>query len=184
MKGKLTKEEKSHLDDARRDKQVKEHAVQQAQELPPGHSFSHQREPGLSKHLPVLKLFCLTLRYMVYTLESQTKIDLLDRTPTPAHPAQISGVLPPSGLGGSSSGPSGLPPIKKRRAPLRSSLLPVPSSQAFVERKGLFFSAGQAGNITMINDIAQLWGLPPHITPEDSPASLEEAQVCFMEVLS
>jgi len=35
MKGKLTKEEKRHLDDARIDKQVKEHAMQQAQELPP-----------------------------------------------------------------------------------------------------------------------------------------------------
>jgi len=38
MKGKLIKEEKRHLDDARRDKQVKEHVVQQAQELPPAHS--------------------------------------------------------------------------------------------------------------------------------------------------
>jgi len=28
MKGKLTKEEKRHFDDARRDKEVKEHAVQ------------------------------------------------------------------------------------------------------------------------------------------------------------
>jgi len=60
----------------------------------------------------------------------------------------------------------------------------VPSSQASVKRKGLFFSAKQAGKITMINNMAQLWGLPPHITTEDTPASLEETQACFMEVLS
>jgi len=30
MKGKLTKEERRHLDDARRDKQVKVHIIQQA----------------------------------------------------------------------------------------------------------------------------------------------------------
>jgi len=40
MKAKLTKEEKRHLDDARRDKQVKEHAVQQVQELPGMFSLS------------------------------------------------------------------------------------------------------------------------------------------------
>ena len=36
----------------------------------------------------------------------------------------------------------------------------------------------------MINDMAQLWGLPPYIALEGTPASLEEAQVRFMEVLS
>jgi len=117
MKGKLTKEEKRHLDDARRDKQVKEHAVQQAQEFPPVCSFCRQSEPGLSKCLPPLKLFCLTPRYIVHAWESQTKSDLLDGTPTTACLARISGVQPPSGPGGSSSGPSALPPTKKRRAP-------------------------------------------------------------------
>jgi len=36
----------------------------------------------------------------------------------------------------------------------------------------------------MINEMAQLWGLPPYITPEGTPASLEEAQVHFMEIYS
>ena len=139
--------------------------MRQAQELPPVRSFSRQREPGLSKRLTPLKLFCPTPRYIVYALESQTKSDLLDRTPTLARPACISGVQPLSGSGGSSSGPSALPPIKKRRAPLRSSPSPVPSSQAFAERKGLFFSTEQVAKMTMINDMAQLWGLPPYITP-------------------
>jgi len=36
----------------------------------------------------------------------------------------------------------------------------------------------------MINDMVQLWGLPPYLTAEDTPASLEEAQVRFIEVYS
>jgi len=184
MKGKLTKEEKRHLDDARRDNQVKEHAVQQAQKLPPVRSSFRPRKPGLSHHLPPLRLFCPTPRDIVYALESQTKSDPLDRTLTPAHPARVSGVHPPTGPGGSGSGPSGLSPTKKRRAPLYSSLTLGSSSQRSVERKGIFFSAEQAGKTTMINEMAQLWGLPPYVTLEGTPASLEEAQVCFMEVYS
>jgi len=61
MKGKLTKEEKRHLDDARQDKQVKEHAVRQAQELPPVRSSSRPHKPGLSRRLPSLRLFCPAL---------------------------------------------------------------------------------------------------------------------------
>ena len=45
-------------------------------------------------------------------------------------------------------------------------------------------STEHAGKIAMINDVAQLWGLPPYLTPEGTPASLEEAQVRFMEVYS
>jgi hypothetical protein len=182
MKGKLTKEEKRHLDDARREKQVKEHAVQQAQELPPVYSSSRPRKPGLLQRLPPLKLLCPPPRYIVYALESQTKSDLLDRTPTPARPARVSGVQPPSGPGSSGGGPSSRPPTKKRRAPLHPSSSPGSSSQPSAERKGLFFSAEYAGKVTMIDDMARLWGLPPHITPAGTPESLEEGQVRFMEV--
>jgi len=52
----------------------------------------------------------------------------------------------------------------------------VPSSQAFAERKGLFFSTEQVAKMTMINDMAQLWGLPPYITPEGTPAPVPSSQ--------
>jgi len=58
MKGKLTKEERRHLDDARRDKQVKEHAIHQAQELPLVRSSFRPRKPSWSQRLPPLRLFC------------------------------------------------------------------------------------------------------------------------------
>jgi len=48
MKGKLNKEERRHFNDARRDKQVKEHVVQQAQELPSIHSFFRPCKSSLS----------------------------------------------------------------------------------------------------------------------------------------
>jgi len=56
IKEKLTKEEMRHLDDARREKQVKDHVVQQAQELPPVCSSSCPRKPsrGEGKFLPLL----------------------------------------------------------------------------------------------------------------------------------
>jgi len=38
--------------------------------------------------------------------------------------------------------------------------------------------------MAMINDMAQLWRLPPSLTPKSTPANFEEAQVCFMEVFS
>jgi len=177
MKKKLTKEEKRHLDNARRDKQAKEHAMQQAQELPPVRSSSPPHKLGLSHRLSPLRLFCPTPRDIVYALESLTKSNLLDRTLTPAHPARVSGVQPPTGLGGLGSGPLGLPPTKKHRAPLRSPSTLGSSSQPFVVRKGLFFSTEQAGKITMTNEMAQLWGLPPYVTPEGTPTSLEEAPV-------
>ena len=81
MKGKLMKEEKRHLDDARWDKQVKEHAIQQVEELPPIRSSSRSHKPGLSQRLSPLRLFCLPPRCVVYALESQTKGDLLESTP-------------------------------------------------------------------------------------------------------
>jgi len=163
---------------------VKKHAVQQAQELPSVHSSSRPHKPGLSRHLPPLRLFCPTPRHIVFALESQTKSDLLDRTPTPAHPTRVSGVQPPTGPGGSGGGPLGLAPTKKRRTPLHSSPTLGSSSQPSVEKKGFFFSAEQAGKITMINKMAQLWGLPPYVTPEGISMSLKEAQVRFMEVYS
>jgi len=184
MKGKIIKEERRHLDDVRKDKQVKEHAVQEAQELPSVRSSSRPHKPSLSRRLPPLRLFCPTPRDIVYALESQTKSDLFDRTPTPTHSARVSGVQPPTGLGASGSEPSGLPPTKKRGAPLHSSPTLGSSSQPSVERKRLFFSAEQAGKITVINEMAQLWGLPAYVTSEGTPASLEEAQVRFMEVYS
>ena len=36
----------------------------------------------------------------------------------------------------------------------------------------------------MMNNIVQLWELHPYLTPEDTLASLEQAQVRFMEVYS
>jgi len=182
MKGKLTKEEKRHLDNARWDKQVKEHGVQQVKELPPVRSSSGPHKPGLSQRLASLRLFCPPPRYVVYSLESQMKGDLLESTPTPAHPARISGVQPPSGPSSSSGGPSILPPSKKGRAPLCPSPSPRSLSLPSVGKRGLFFSLEQAGKIAMINDMAKLWGLPPYVTPEGTPPSFEEAQVRFVEV--
>jgi len=40
----------------------------------------------------------------------------------------------------------------------------------------------QAGKITMINDMAKVWGLPAFVTPEGTLPNLENAQVRFMEV--
>ena len=184
MKGKLTKEEKRHLDDARRDKQVKEHAVQQVQELPPVCFASQPHKPGLSQCLPPLRLFCPTPHYILYALESQTKSDLLDRTPTPARPARVSGVQPPSSPGGSSGGPSSRPPTKKRRTPLSSASPSGSLNVSSSDKKGLFFSAEEAGKMAMIDDFSQLWGLPPHLTPPGMPSNLDEAQIRFMEVRS
>jgi len=160
MKGKLTKEEKRHLNDTRRDKQVKEYVLQQAQELPPVHSSFHPHKSSLSQHLPPLRLFCPP-RYIVFALELQTKSNLLDHTPTLMRPARVNSIPPPSGLGGSSGGPSSLPPTKKRRAPLHSSPTPGSSSHYSTKSKGHFFSVEHAGKIAMINDMAQLWGIPP-----------------------
>ena len=83
MKGKLTKEGKRHLDDARRDKQVKQHAVRQAHKLPPVRSSFRPRKPSLAQCLPPLRLFCSPPCDIVFTLESQTKSDLLDRARLP-----------------------------------------------------------------------------------------------------
>jgi len=49
---------------------------------------------------------------------------------------------------------------------------------------GLFFSAEHAGKMATINDMAQLWGLPPSLTLEGTPSSLEEAQGSFVDVFS
>jgi len=110
------------------------------------------------------------------------KSDLLDCTPTPARPAHISGIQPRSGQEALAVDPLAFRP--QRSVEPRSSPSPVPSSEASDERQELFFSVEQAEKITMINNMAQLWGLPPHITPEGTPTSLEEAQVRFIEVLS
>jgi len=48
----------------------------------------------------------------------------------------------------------------------------------------MFFSVEHTSKMAMINDMAQLWGLPPSLTPEGTPVSLEEAQVRFTEVFS
>ena len=60
VKGKLIKEEKRHLDDARREKQVKEHAIHQVKDLSSVCSFP------LPKYFP-------PPHDMVIALESQTK---------------------------------------------------------------------------------------------------------------
>jgi len=59
-----------------------------------------------------------------------------------------------------------------------SGSLSLPSS----EKKGLFFSGEEAGKMAMIDDLSQLWGLPPHLTPAGMPLNLDEAQIRFMEV--
>jgi len=52
------------------------------------------------------------------------------------------------------------------------------------DKKGLFFSAKEAGKMAMIDDFSQLWGLPPHLTPPGTPSNLDEVQIRFMEVRS
>ena len=143
--------------------------MQQVQEFPLVCSASRPHKPDLSQCLPPLRLFCLTPHYIVYALESQTKSDLLDRTPTPARPAHVGGVLPPSDPGGSSGGPSSRPPTKKRRAPLSSASPSSSLNLSSSERRGLFFSAEEAGKMAMIDDLSQLWGLPPHLSPPGMP---------------
>ena len=70
IKGKLMKEEKRHLDDACWDKQVKEHAMKQAQELLPIRSSSRLHKPGLVPTSPSFEVILSTPRYVVYALES------------------------------------------------------------------------------------------------------------------
>ena len=68
MKGKLSKEERRHLDDARQEKQVREHVIQEVQDLPLVRS-SQSRKSGLPQRVPPLK--CMSSPYsMVITLES------------------------------------------------------------------------------------------------------------------
>jgi len=103
---------------------------------------------------------------MVIALELQTKSQLLERTENPVCSARTNGLTPspilPYGPGSSSSGPASLPPTKKRRAPLRSSLrsslMLGSSSYPLTKKKGLFFSAEYEGEGTIINDMVQLWG--------------------------
>jgi len=52
------------------------------------------------------------------------------------------------------------------------------------DKKGLFFSAEEAGKMAMINEFSQLWGLPPHLTPPGTPLNLDEVQIRFMKVRS
>jgi len=156
--------------------------VQQVEELPPVRSSSRPHKPGLSQRLPPLRLFCPPSRYVVYALESQTKRDLLESTPTPARPLVLATY---NLLQAPVVQVAGLQAFLLRRSTRHLCARPHrPDLRAYflLGRGGFFFSAEQASKIVMINDMAKLWGLPPFVTPEGTPPSFEEAQVRFMEV--
>uniref|UniRef100_A0A7C9CQU7 Uncharacterized protein n=1 Tax=Opuntia streptacantha TaxID=393608 RepID=A0A7C9CQU7_OPUST len=117
MNGKLTKEERRHLDDAKREKQVNKYVIQQIQELPP---------------------VCSSCR---------TKSKQLDHMQTSMRPDCTAGAtsvqtLLPS-LRGTSSEPTSLPPTKKRRAlprvspALGSISLPLQKGGALSSRRNM-----------------------------------------------